>query len=146
MWDTQKLSRTSLAPQKKNFPSNVLHYNRVQDPRAAYQKDLSDPFHRQQLQELLSSGYWFQVTTIPVTFYNKQLSDQPVQALEDLLQVEGAAGHTIPYLGYIQTTVEFPKDFVGCTISVPTLALIVPDVRPGFPTSILIGMNTLETL
>lgn len=93
---------------------------------------------------LLDTGS--QVTTIPVTFYNKQLSDQPVQALEDLLQVEGAAGQTIPYLGYIQTTVEFPKDFVGCTNSVPTLALIVPDVRPGFPTSILIAMNTLETL
>lgn len=93
---------------------------------------------------LLDTGS--QVTTIPVTFYNKHLSDQPVKALEDLLQVEGPAGQTIPYLGYIQTTVEFPKDFVGCTISVPTLALIVPDVRPGFPTSILIGMNTLETL
>lgn len=74
------------------------------------------------------------------------MSDQPVQSLEDLIQVEGAAGQNVPYLGYVQTTIEFPEDFVGCPISVPTLALIVPDTRPGSPSSILIGMNTLETL
>uniref|UniRef100_A0A8C1X488 ribonuclease H n=1 Tax=Cyprinus carpio TaxID=7962 RepID=A0A8C1X488_CYPCA len=84
--------------------------------------------------------------TIPVSFYNEHLSHQPVQPLHVLLHVEGAAGQNVPYLGYIETTVTFPKDFVGSIITVPTLALIVPDVRPGFPTSILIGMNTLETL
>lgn len=74
------------------------------------------------------------------------MSDQPVQPLEELIQVEGAAGQNVPFLGYIQTTMEFPKDFVGCPLSVPTLALIVPDTRSGSSTSILIGMNTLETL
>lgn len=93
---------------------------------------------------LLDTGS--QVTTIPVSFYNEHLSDQPVQSLHELLHVEGAAGQNVPYLGYIETTVTFPKDFVGSVLTVPTLALIVPDVRPGFPTSILIGMNTLEAL
>lgn len=93
---------------------------------------------------LLDTGS--QVTTIPVSFYNEYLSKQPVQSLHELLHVEGAAGQNVPYLGYIETTVTFPKDFVGSILTVPTLALIVPDVRPGFPTSILIGMNTLEAL
>lgn len=93
---------------------------------------------------LLDTGS--QVTTVPASFYNKHLSHQPIQPLHELLHVEGAAGQNVPYLGYIETTVTFPKDFVGSVIPVPTLALIVPDVRPGFSTSILIGMNTLETL
>lgn len=93
---------------------------------------------------LLDTGS--QVTTIPVSFYNKCLSDQPVQPLNELLHVEGAAGQNVPYLGCIETIVTFPKDFVGSIITVPTLALIVPDFRPEFSTSILIGMNTLETL
>lgn len=95
-------------------------------------------------QALLDTGS--QVTTIPISFYNENLSSQPVHPLNELLHVEGAAGQSIPYLGYVNTTVIFPEDFLGSTFSVPTLALITPDVRPGFPSSILVGMNTLEVL
>lgn len=56
---------------------------------------------------LLDTGS--QVTTIPVSFYNEHLSRQPVQSLHKLLHVEGAAGLNVPYLGYIETTVTFPK-------------------------------------
>lgn len=94
----------------------------------------------------MSSGYGVPSHYSTIFFYNKHLFHQPVQPLHEPLHVEGAAGQNVPYLGYIETTVTFPKDFVGGVIIVPTLALIVPDVRPGFPTSILIGMNTLETL
>lgn len=87
-----------------------------------------------------------QVTTIPVSFYNKNLSDQPVKPLHNLLEVEGAAGQSVPYLGYVETTVTFPKDFLGADFEVPTLALVVPDIRPASPSSVLIGMNTLEIL
>lgn len=45
---------------------------------------------------LLDTGS--QVTTIPVSFYNEHLSDQPVHSLNELLHVEGAAGQSIPYL------------------------------------------------
>lgn len=93
---------------------------------------------------LLDTGS--QVTTIPVSFYNEHLSDQPVHPLNELLHVEGAAGQCVPYLGYVEVAMTFPKDFLGSDFPVQTLALVVPDVRPDFPTSVLIGMNTLEIL
>lgn len=71
---------------------------------------------------------------------------QPVHPLHELLHVEGAAGQNVPYLGYVETSMTFFEDFVGSKFTIPTLALVVPDVRPGFPSSILVGMNTLETL
>lgn len=74
------------------------------------------------------------------------MSDQPIHSLDELLHVEGAAGQSVPYLGYVETTVAFPEDFLGSKFVIQTLALVVPDIRPGFPTSVLIGMNTLEAL
>ncbi|KAK7912833.1 hypothetical protein WMY93_013044 [Mugilogobius chulae] len=38
-------------------------------------------------------------------------------------EVEGAAGQSVPYLGYIELTITFPKDFIGDDIDVCTLAL-----------------------
>lgn len=92
---------------------------------------------------LLDTGS--QVTTIPVSFYNKHLSDQPIHSLTELLHIEGAAGQSVPYLGYVEIAVTFPEDFLGSKFAIQTLAL-VPDIKPGFPTSVLIGMNTLEAL
>ncbi|KAK7899349.1 hypothetical protein WMY93_020202 [Mugilogobius chulae] len=88
---------------------------------------------------LLDTGS--QVTTIPISFYNSTLSDQPVKPLDDLLHVEGAAGQTVPYLGYVEVPITFSKDFLGSEITVPTLALVVPNESPA---PVLIGMNTLE--
>lgn len=92
---------------------------------------------------LLDTGS--QVTTIPVSFYNVHFSEQPVKSLCDLLEIEGAAGQAVPYLGYIEMTIIFPCEFLGDYFDVSTLALVVPDVRDG-PSSVLIGMNTLEPL
>lgn len=93
---------------------------------------------------LLDTGS--QVTTIPISIYNKHFSHQPVKPLCDLLQVEGAAGQEVPYLGCIEVTITFPKEFIGADMEVSTLALVVPDVRPGFHAQVLIGMNTLDPL
>ena len=93
---------------------------------------------------LLDTGS--QVTTIPISTYNQHFSHQPVRPLCDLLQVEGAAGQEVPYLGYIEVTITFPKEFIGADMDVCTLALVVPDVRPGFHAQVLIGMNTLDLL
>lgn len=84
--------------------------------------------------------------TIPISIYNQHFSHQPVKPLCDLLQVEGAAGQEVPYLGYIEMTITFPKEFIGADMDVCTLALVVPDVRPGFQSQVLIGMNTLDPL
>ncbi|XP_023191355.1 peroxisomal trans-2-enoyl-CoA reductase isoform X6 [Xiphophorus maculatus] len=62
------------------------------------------------------------------------------------LQVEGAAGQSVPYLGYVELVITFPEDFIGVNTEVPTLALVVPDTSPDRPSNVLIGMNTLEPL
>lgn len=92
---------------------------------------------------LLDTGS--QVTTIPVSFYNQHFADQPVKPLCDLLQVEGAAGQAVPYLGYVEMVVTFPSEFLGVDLDVATLALVVPDVG-AHQSPVLIGMNTLEPL
>uniref|UniRef100_A0A8C7YJX3 Gypsy retrotransposon integrase-like protein 1 n=1 Tax=Oryzias sinensis TaxID=183150 RepID=A0A8C7YJX3_9TELE len=93
---------------------------------------------------LLDTGS--QVTTVPVSFYNKHLSRQPLMPLCELLHVEGAGGQAVPYLGYIELTVKFPRDFVGAETEVSTLALVVPDSQTETQSQVLIGMNTLEQL
>ncbi|KAG1939020.1 interleukin-1 receptor accessory protein-like 1-A [Pimephales promelas] len=66
--------------------------------------------------------------------------------LYNLLQVEGAAGQLVPYLGYVEMTIGFHKEFLGEEFDVPTLALVVPDGHPEGSSVVLIGMNTLEPL
>lgn len=93
---------------------------------------------------LLDTGS--QVTTIPEFYYNRHLLKHPINSLNNLLNVEGANGQAVPYLGYIEVTIAFPKDFVGVDIEVPTLALIVPDLPSSSQPNILVGMNTLDAL
>uniref|UniRef100_A0A3B3BNF8 Gypsy retrotransposon integrase-like protein 1 n=1 Tax=Oryzias melastigma TaxID=30732 RepID=A0A3B3BNF8_ORYME len=90
---------------------------------------------------LLDSGS--QVTTIPHSFYNTHFMDHEIQSITDLLEIEGANGQSVPYLGYIQVSLSFPPDFFGSTIDLDTLALIVPDHNQSSP-QILIGTNTLD--
>lgn len=92
---------------------------------------------------LLDSGS--QVTTIPNSFYLENLAHLPLNPLNDLLEVEGANGQSVPYLGYVEATISFPKSLIGADIEVPTLALVVPDVRSTL-SSVLIGTNTLDIL
>lgn len=73
---------------------------------------------------LLDTGS--QVTTVSTSFYNNHLSEHPIQPV-DGLDVEGASGATVPYLGYIPLVLKFPKEFVETEPEVATLALVVPD-------------------
>lgn len=91
---------------------------------------------------LLDTGS--QVTTVPQSFYEAHLHDNILKPLENLLEVEGANGQAVPYLGYIELAVKFPKEFVGVEVDVPTLALVVPDQKS--LSQILIGTNTLDVL
>nr|XP_008283279.1 PREDICTED: uncharacterized protein LOC103359624 [Stegastes partitus] len=85
------------------------------------------------------------VTTIPESFYRENLSHLPIHSLNDLLEVESANGQNVPYLGYVETAITFPKISLGVDIEVPTLALIVPDMRSSL-SSLLIGTNALDIL
>lgn len=46
----------------------------------------------------------------------EHLSDLTIHPLDNHLVVEGASGQLVPYLGYIELHVIFPKDFVGTDI------------------------------
>lgn len=91
---------------------------------------------------LLDTGS--QVTTIPRSYYERYLSRHPMKSLEHLLEVEGANVQAVPYLGYVELCLKFPKDFLGMEAEVPTLALIVPDLTN--TPQILIGTNSLDVL
>ncbi len=84
------------------------------------------------------------VTTVPWSFYEEHLSDCPLKSLDELLQVEGANGQTVPYLGYVELTLKFPREFFGTETEVPTLALVVPDLMT--TPQVLIGTNSLDAL
>lgn len=67
-----------------------------------------------------------------------------MQPLNHLLEVEGANGQAVPYLGYVELTLKFPQEFLGIEAEVLTLALVVPDLT--YAPQILIGTNTLDVL
>lgn len=50
----------------------------------------------------------------------------------------------MPYLGYIELTLKFPKAFIGTEVEVPTLALVVPDLTS--LSQIIAGTNSLDVL
>ncbi|XP_073687797.1 uncharacterized protein [Garra rufa] len=91
---------------------------------------------------LLDTGS--QVTTIPLSFYQDHLSSHPLKSLESLLEVEGANGQSVPYLGYVELTLTFPKEFLGVKAEVHTLALVVPDLI--HVPQVLVGTNSLDAL
>lgn len=95
---------------------------------------------------LLDTGS--QVTTIPLSFFQTHLSHHSLKSLDDLLdvelQVEGANGEAVPYLGYVELNLIFPEEFLGKETEVPTLVLVVPDVS-SVP-QILIGTNSSDVL
>ena len=91
---------------------------------------------------LLDTGS--QVTTVSQSFYENNLHNLEVHPLNELLEVEAANGQTVPYSGFIEVDITFPKNCFGSEINVPTLALVVPDTRSSAQSTLLIGTNTLD--
>lgn len=87
-----------------------------------------------------------QVTTVPFSFHAQYLSDHPIHPLSDLLEVEGANGLSVPYLGYVHLNITFPAEFVGVRTEIPTVALVVPDIKSHTQPLVLVGTNTLDIL
>lgn len=93
---------------------------------------------------LLDTGS--QVSTLSLSFYQKNLRNHTVWPLNNLLEVEGANGQSVPYLGYVEVDMTFPKAITGIETKILTLALVVPDLRSNSQLPILIGTNTLDVL
>ncbi|KAG1933963.1 interleukin-1 receptor accessory protein-like 1-A [Pimephales promelas] len=93
---------------------------------------------------LIDSGS--QVTTISKSFHDSHLASHPICPLANLIEVEGAAGQRVPYIGYIEIEILFPETFTGSPKTVSTLALVVPDSSASVHVSVLIGTNALDVL
>lgn len=84
------------------------------------------------------------MTTISQTYYEQNLSHLEIKPLEHLLEVEAANGQLVPYLGYIEIDVMFPKGFLGAETKLSTLALVTAETSSSAKSSVLIGTNTLD--
>ena len=52
-------------------------------------------------------------TTISETFCSKYLTSFPIQPIHHLLEIEGAGGQSVPYLGYVAVPLTFPDSVTG---------------------------------
>lgn len=75
------------------------------------------------LSSLMDTGS--QVTTVPQSFHQQHHPEHEIKPLFNFLEVQGANGQCVPYLGYIELNVTLPKEFLGVEIGVPTLALVL---------------------
>ena len=91
---------------------------------------------------LLDSGS--QVTVISESFYRTHLAHLPLNSLQTELQITGAGGQNVPFLGYIHVTVMLPEDTIGVTDSVRTMAVICPDTQYSSNVPVIIGTNTFR--
>ena len=87
-----------------------------------------------------------QVTTVSQSFYDEYLSECPIEPVDNILEVDGANGLPVPYLGYVELSMKFPKEFIASEPEVQTLALVVHDNRSNSSIQVLIGTNTLDPL
>lgn len=91
---------------------------------------------------LLDTGS--QVTTISHSFYEQNLPGLSITSLDDLLEIEAANGQAVPYLGFVEVKIAFPRDFLGSDVEVSTLALVIPETGGTAQPKVLIGTNTLD--
>ena len=84
------------------------------------------------------------VTMVAESFYRRSLSDCALHSLVDVLQVEGAGGHNIPFLGYVDASFSITLGS-ACgeqVYEVPTL--VVGDTRFNSNVPVLIGTNVIR--
>lgn len=93
---------------------------------------------------ILDSGS--QVTTISESFHKNHLCHLPIQPIHALLEIEGAGGQDVPYLGYIETHITFPQAITGKEEELVALTLVVPECHFNSEIPLLIGTNVLFRL
>ncbi|PVD21605.1 hypothetical protein C0Q70_17404 [Pomacea canaliculata] len=64
--------------------------------------------------------------------------------LDSTLQVIGAGGHSVPYIGVVRVSVWLPKDVVGVDSKVDTLLLVCPDTEYSSRVPVIAGTNILR--
>jgi hypothetical protein len=91
---------------------------------------------------LVDSGS--QITTIADHFYREYLEDVPLQTLDSILEIKGAGGHTLNYLGYVSINIAFPEGVNGDVKEHVALVLVVPDTEYNTRVPLIIGTNLIR--
>jgi transposase InsO family protein len=91
---------------------------------------------------LLDSGAT--VSTVVRSYYDKHFSHIPIVPIGDVLQVEVAGGHTLPYVGYVQ--VNIVPDVLSLQNVITGMLLVVDDTEYGKSVPVVIGTNILTFL
>lgn len=87
-----------------------------------------------------------QVTIISQSFYFCYLSHRTLFSIQSALDIEGAAGQRVPYEGYVEVDIQFPKDACGTDRRFSILALVSPDQSYSNKYPLLVGTNTLRLM
>ena len=82
------------------------------------------------------------VSTICKSFYDVEFSEVPLHSLESIIMIEGATGHLVPYMGYVELTLDIP----GNLIDQECLFLVVKDTKYSAEVPVLIGTNIMGPL
>lgn len=63
------------------------------------------------------------------SFYQQHLSNRKLHLINKILDVEGAAGQLVPYLGDVTVHIKFLAEECGTNATITTLALVCPDQK-----------------
>lgn len=85
------------------------------------------------------------VTTIGKPFFDRELSHLTLQPLSRLVDIEGAGGQSVPYLGYIEVEVKLQSS-TGESEGIAVPAFVVPPSRSNRIVPVIIGTNFLTAL
>lgn len=84
------------------------------------------------------------VTTVGESFYRQHLSHIAITSMDNLLKIEGATGHEVPYLGYIEAPVSSKQDCTGLCMETTIPILVVPDTSYNRRVPIVMGTNFIR--
>lgn len=134
---TYSMGQTAIFNQQRDFsqtagfiPKNLVGHGMV------VQVNLND----QPCCALLDTGST--VSTISESWFKACLPGNPVYPLGDVLKVEGAGGHNLPYAGYTEARIAI----TGHQGNHPILLLVVPDTDYSSNVPLILGTNILGTM
>ena len=81
------------------------------------------------------------ITTVGEEFYRKELNSLEIKPLSTLLEIEGAGGQCVPYLGMIEVGMEIPGSE---QLDVPVL--VVPATKFNSSVPVIVGTNVLKAI
>ncbi|XP_025079813.1 uncharacterized protein LOC112555597 [Pomacea canaliculata] len=91
---------------------------------------------------LIDSGS--QVSIVSESFFRRNMRHRQLENLDSTLQVIGAGGHSVPYIGVVRVSVWLPKDVVGVDSKVDTVLLVCPDTEYSSRVPVIAGTNILR--